>query len=1368
MDSEEERNRPGNSHAGLSNLQMRALNDSMSNLLNTGLEAIHQRLDELQGRPTHLRTRTRRDQPRRNSRSDLEIREESYEDDRSINRPRRVPRHQNRGDVNPFGRNERTNEGLGGLKLKIPSFYGKNDPDAFLEWERKIELVFDCQNFSDIKKVRLAAAEFTGYAINWYDRVVTSRRRAGEAPVDTWDELSMLMRRRFVPDHYHRDLHHKLRRLLQGSKTVEDYHQEMETLMIKADVEEPLDATMARFLTGLNRDIQDRMELEDYDSMEQMLHKAVLIEQQVKRKGLTKPTFASKPNYQDKGKSSSTTNTAFKTNVPARDDREKKEEATKRTRDIQCFRCHGLGHYANRCPNQKVMVLLENGEVEYEEDKEDFGPVYDDDDEKEALDFPVHGPLLVTRRVLDDTTDPIFDEEVDGVINEFCSTFVKSSDPIYDEDVLDEPSHGSLLVTRRALSVQPKSNDKEQRENLFHSRCLISDKVCSLIIDGGSCTNVASDTLVKKLGLVTRPLSRPFRLEWLNEAGEQYVKEQVTVPLSIGRYEDEVVCNVLPMDACHVLLGRPWQFDKKAVHDGFTNRHSFDHQGKKITLVPLSPSEVHQDQVQLKKNRDQESKADKPETSTRNSNFFVKEGQVRKSLCSQKPFLLLIYKESLLASSSSDLAPEIPSEFLGILQDYSDVFPEENPKGLPPVRGIEHQIDLVPGASLPNRPAYRTNPVETKELEKQINDLLEKGYIRESLSPCAVPVLLVPKKDGSWRMCVDCRAINNITVKYRHPIPRLDDMLDELHGSKYFSKIDLRSGYHQIMMKEGDEWKTAFKTKLGLYEWLVMPFGLTNAPSTFMRLMNHVLRSFIGHFVVVYFDDILIYSKSLDEHKQHLKSVLEVLRKERLFANLGKCSFGTDHVVFLGFVVGADGLRVDEQKVQAIRDWPIPTSIGEVRSFHGLAGFYRRFVQNFSTLAAPLTEVIKKNVGFKWGPAQEEAFEILKGKLTHAPLLVLPDFSKAFEIECDASGVGIGAVLMQEGKPVAYFSEKLGGAMLNYPTYDHKLYALVRALQTWQHYLWPKEFIIHTDHQSLRHLKGQQKLNRRHARWMEFIETFPYVIKYKQGKENVVADALSRRYTLLSALETKLLGFEFIKDLYASDQDFKEIFRKCPKVAYGKYFQNSGFLFFDNRLCVPQCSLRELFLREAHGGGLMGHFGVKKTYKAVHDHFYWPSLMKDVERICSRCVVCKKSKSKSSNHGLYSALPIPSHPWVDISMDFVLGLPRSKSGRDSIFVVVDRFSKMAHLIPCHKTDDATQVADLFFREIVRLHGMPKTIVSDRDAKFLSYFWKTLWSKLGTRLMFSTTCHPQTDGQTEVVNRTLSALLRSLVKKNLRL
>ena len=391
---------------------------------------------------------------------------------------------------------------------------------------------------------------------------------------------------------------------------------------------------------------------------------------------------------------------------------------------------------------------------------------------------------------------------------------------------------------------------------------------------------------------------------------------------------------------------------------------------------------------------------------------------------------------------------------------------------MPPKRGIEHQIDFINGASIPNRPVYRCNPEETKEIQKQVSELIEKGYVRESISPCTVPVLFVPKKDGTWRMCVDCRAINKITVKYRHPIPRLDDMLDELHGSYLFSKIDLKSGYHQIRMREGDEWKTTFKTKHGLYEWLVMPFGLTNAPSTFMRLMNHVLRAFIGKFVVVYFDDILVYSKNLDEHVQHLTCVFDVLREEKLYANLKKCCFCTNEITFLGYIVNDKGINVDQEKVKVIREWPTPTSVSDVRSFHGLASFYRRFIKNFSTIAVPLTECIKKNVGFKWGIEQDEAFNLLKDKLSSAPLLSLPNFTKPFEIECDASGIGIGGVLMQEGKPIAFFSEKLSGASLNYPTYDKEFYALVRVLKTWQHYLGYKEFIIHTDHESLKYLKG--------------------------------------------------------------------------------------------------------------------------------------------------------------------------------------------------------------------------------------------------------------------------------------------------------
>jgi hypothetical protein len=324
-------------------------------------------------------------------------------------------------------------------------------------------------------------------------------------------------------------------------------------------------------------------------------------------------------------------------------------------------------------------------------------------------------------------------------------------------------------------------------------------------------------------------------------------------------------------------------------------------------------------------------------------------------------------------------------------------------------------------------------------------------------------------------------------------------------------------------------------------------------------------------------------------------------------------------------------------------------------------------------------------------------------------------------------------------------------------------------LETWEHYLWPKEFVIHSGHESLKHIRSQGKLNRRHAKWVEFIESFPYVIKHKKEKENVIVDALSRRYTLLNQLDYKIFGLETIKDQYVNDVDFKDALLHCKDgKGWNKFIVSDGFVFRANKLCIPASSVRLLLLQEAHGGGLMGHFGAKKTADILAGHFFWPQMRKDVERFVARYATCQKAKSCLNPHGLYLPLPVPSAPWEDISMDFVLGLPRNRKGRDCVFVVVDRFSKMAHFIPCHKTDDASNIADLFFREVVRLHGVPNTIVSDRDVKFFSYFWKTLWAKLGSKLLFSTTCHPQTDGQTKVVNRTLATMLRVVLKNNIKM
>jgi hypothetical protein len=475
-----------------------------------------------------------------------------------------------------------------------------------------------------------------------------------------------------------------------------------------------------------------------------------------------------------------------------------------------------------------------------------------------------------------------------------------------------------------------------------------------MIIDGGSCTNVASTILVEKLNLPTLKHSRPYKLQWLQDCGEIKVNKQVLISFSIRKYKDEVLCDVAPMHAGHILLGRPWQFDKKVTHDGFKNRYSFVKDSRTVTLVPLTPRQVYEDQVklkrenELKKNCETESskKEDEKESERKKESekkkervtnmsekqkkqvsFYAKASDVKSAFYANQSIFVLLYKEACFNTNKLD--ESLPSVVVSLLQEYEDVFPNDVPNGLPPIRGIEHQIDFVPGATIPNRPAYRSNLEETKELQRHVEELLAQGHVRESMSPCAVSVLLVPKKDGTWRMCVDCKAINNITVKYRHPIPRLDDMLDELHGSSILTKIDL---------------KIACKTKYGLYEWLVMPFSLTNAPITFMRLMNHALRSFLGRFVVVYFDDILVYSKSLDEHIKHLHYVLAVLRKEKLYANLKTCYFCLDKVVFLGYLVSGKGLAVDEEKVKAIKEWPTPKSITENERVASQANKERRRV----------------------------------------------------------------------------------------------------------------------------------------------------------------------------------------------------------------------------------------------------------------------------------------------------------------------------------------------------------------------------------------------------------------------------------------
>lgn len=383
-----------------------------------------------------------------------------------------------------------------------------------------------------------------------------------------------------------------------------------------------------------------------------------------------------------------------------------------------------------------------------------------------------------------------------------------------------------------------------------------------------------------------------------------------------------------------------------------------------------------------------------------------------------------------------------------------------------------------------------------------------------------------------------------------------------------------------------------------------------------------------------------------------------------------------------------------------------------------------------------------KGTKFQWTNDAEAAFIEVKRRLTSAPILILPDFSQPFELHCDASKTGIGAVLSQTGRPVAFFIEKLAGAKLRFSTYDMEFYAVVQAVKHWRHYLFQREFILYTDHDSLKHIGSQDKVSHRHASWLSYLQQFTFVIKHKTGVSNRVADALSRRHSLLTELRVHVPAFDSFAGLYMDDSYFVKILEQIQRGERSDFFLEDGFLFRGVQLCVPDCSLRLQLISELHNEG---HVGRDRTFQLLTTSYFWPTMRKEVSRFVARCRICHAAKGAATNAGLYLPLPIPTQPWSNVSMDFVLELPRTQRGHDSIFVVVDRFSKMAHFIACKRTADAVMVAMLFFREIYRLHGLPTAIVSDRHTRFVSHFWRSLWRMANTQLNFSSAYHPQTDG-----------------------
>jgi len=456
---------------------------------------------------------------------------------------------------------------------------------------------------------------------------------------------------------------------------------------------------------------------------------------------------------------------------------------------------------------------------------------------------------------------------------------------------------------------------------------------------------------------------------------------------------------------------------------------------------------------------------------------FISANQIMASLRGGAQGYLLLSSLEVKEKDKPDIT------LLPVVSEFPEVFPEDVP-GSPPDREIEFVIDLIPGTGPISLAPYRMSPAELAELKKHIEELLPKQFIRPNVSPWVTPVLLVKKKDSGSRLCVDYRQLNKVTIKNKYPLPRIDDLMDQLRGASVFSKIDLRSGYHQIRVKAKDIPKTAFRTRYGHYEYLVMPFGVTNAPAVFMDYMNRIFRPYLDKFVVVFIDDILVFSRTHDEHMEHLRIVLQILKDKELYAKLSKCEFWLEKVKFLGHVISKDGISVDPAKVEAVMQWERPKTITEIRSFLGLAGYYRRFIEGFSKIAAPLTRLTMKGQPFVWTSKSEESFQELKPRLTTSPVLVIPNPNESFEVFCDASKMGLGCVY---GWVIAYASRQLRKHEENYPTHDLELAAIVFALKIWRHYLYGTQFKVFSDHKSLKYLFDQKELNMRQRRWMEFL-----------------------------------------------------------------------------------------------------------------------------------------------------------------------------------------------------------------------------------------------------------------------------------------
>lgn len=873
----------------------------------------------------------------------------------------------------------------------------------------------------------------------------------------------------------------------------------------------------------------------------------------------------------------------------------------------------------------------------------------------------------------------------------------------------------------------------------FKLMAFIKQHQCVILVDSGSTHNFISEQLAASLSPWSA-LASPMSVKIADGATILCTHEILNCEWSVQGILFTTTFKILPLKCYDAILGIEWLENYSPMQVQWKRKWlCFSYQGTSVKLQGIQ------------------------DTCQPSSEFSAQQLQ---ALDKSDGIWCLVHLYTVDTISDSESNP-VPKEIQTLVNQFDKIFAE--PTGVPPTRAYTHSIPLLPGSQPFRLKPYRYTPFQKDEIEQQVTQLLKTNMIQESTSPFASPALLVKKKTGDWRLCVDYRKLNAFTVKNKFPLPVIEELFEELHGAQWFTTLDLRSGFHQIMVNIEDQYKTAFQTHHGHYEYKVMPYGLTGAPATFQAVMNHALAPLLRKCVVVFIDDILIYSATYEAHVQHVKQVFELLQFHQFKVKLSKCSFACKQLKYLGHIISSNGVATDPTKITIIQKWPSPTSVKELRSFLGLAGYYRRFVKNFGSIAKPLTELLKKGHLFVWTASTESAFQCLKQSLMTTPVLATPNFHQPFVVETDASDKGIGAVLQQNGHPIAFVSKALGPKTQGLSTYEKESLAILLAVDQWKAYLQPAEFVIQTDQRSLTYLSDQKLKTYWQQKAMTKLMGFQYKICYKKGSTNNAADALSRvthATASLSAISVaQPLWLQELQLSYSHEPSAQKLLQSLTLTNPDGHFSLvSGLIKYKQALWLGHSQqFQSMVMEQLHASALGGHSGFLVTYHRIKKLFYWPNMKASIKIFVASCIVCQQAKAERVPYpGLLQPLHVPDQAWKTVTVDFIEGLPTSSS-YNCILVVVDKFSKYAHFVKLKHPFSALQIAKQYMEHVYKLHGMPLAIVSDRDKIFTSLLWKELFKLSGTNLCMSSAYHPQSDGQTERVNQCIEGYLRCFIQ-----